>query len=113
MRCLLSLTAAALLVLFVLPGCASHAPAEGAESKTALNANAVPADTTGFSAGELRAANLLYSAKCVRCHKSYDPAAYSDAAWHAWMTKMGRKARLKPDEAAALARYLEAFRVPK
>jgi hypothetical protein len=110
---MLSPIVAALLALVVVPGCASHAPADGVESKAVLHADAVPPDTTGFSAGGLRAARSLYSAKCLRCHKSYDPAGYSDAAWRSWMAKMSRKARLKPDEAVLLERYLGAFRATK
>ena len=58
----------------------------------------------------LEAGQKLYTAKCARCHKFYDPAKYSDEAWHTWMEKMSRKAKLKADQKQILSEYLETFR---
>ena len=54
----------------------------------------------------------LYVNKCARCHKFYDPAGYDAAEWDSWMTKMSKKAKLKPEQTAVLAQYLAAFRTP-
>jgi mono/diheme cytochrome c family protein len=63
----------------------------------------------GNSAGQ-----KLYVAKCAKCHKFYDPAKYSDADWEMWMTKMGKKAKLKPDQQEDVSRYIaENLRNPK
>ncbi len=55
-------------------------------------------------------ARQLYSAKCSKCHRFYDPATYPEAKWRSWMTKMSKKAKLNPDQEDLLARYLELFR---
>ena len=58
-------------------------------------------------------AKKLYNTKCAKCHKFYDPAAYTDKEWADWMTKMNRKSKLKPEQAELLARYLETLRPGK
>ena len=68
------------------------------------------AGADGMSAAEIKEARKLHVAKCAKCHKLYDPAAYDDAEWSKWMTKMSRKSKLKPAQAELLARYLETFR---
>src|SRR5262249_13563450 len=74
-------------------------------------ASAAPAES---SSGPEGAARRLYVSKCARCHKFYDPARYSDQQWEDWMTKMSRKAKLKPDQQLLLSRYIEStLRHPK
>ena len=68
------------------------------------------AERAGMSSEAISQATKLYTLKCARCHKFYDPADYNDAAWQSWMAKMSKKARLKPDQEQLLSRYLEAFR---
>jgi hypothetical protein len=93
-----------------LAGCQSSAPSQG--TKPAWLPPTVPdtANIGDFTREELREAARLYTAKCARCHKFYDPAGYSDAEWRMWMNKMSRKARLKPEQSQLLSRYLETFR---
>jgi len=62
---------------------------------------------------ETAVARKLYVAKCAKCHKFYDPAKYSDEQWQIWMSKMSKKAKLKPAQEELLARYIEnTFRHP-
>ena len=68
------------------------------------------AGAAGLSSQQANQALNLYTAKCVRCHKSYDPTVYNDAKWSAWMSKMSKKARLTPEQDELLSRYLSAFR---
>ena len=63
-----------------------------------------------MSAAEIKEARKLHIAKCAKCHKLYDPAKYDDAEWSKWMTKMSKKAKLKPAQAELLARYLNTVR---
>ena len=63
-----------------------------------------------LSATELKDARKLYTAKCAKCHKFYDPAKYNDEEWRTWMRKMNKKAKLKEAQAELLGRYLETFR---
>jgi len=56
---------------------------------------------------ETAQARKLYVVKCAKCHKMYDPAKYSDEEWQKWMTKMTRKAKLRPEQAEMLSRYIE------
>ena len=81
------------VVLIALAGCS--APAGAADVSTA---------------NPLDAGRKLYVAKCARCHKLYDPNKYSDAAWDKWMAKMTRKAKLKPDQADLISRYVATLR---
>lgn len=59
---------------------------------------------------EIKKAQKLYVAKCAKCHKLYEPGNYTDAEWQSWMAKMTRKARLKPDQAKLLSRFLDENR---
>jgi hypothetical protein len=59
---------------------------------------------------ETKKAQKLYVAKCAKCHKLYEPGNYTDAEWQSWMAKMTRKARLKPDQAKLLSRFLDETR---
>lgn len=68
------------------------------------------ASSSGLTSDELERARQLSLVKCVRCHKLYNPARYSDAEWQSWMAKMGRKARLKSEDAELLSRYFNAYR---
>jgi len=99
----------AVMVAIGLAGCASTAPASRAESKPFLPP-AVGTNTMGLSAEELNQATQLYTIKCAKCHKFYNPADYNDPEWRTWMMKMSKKARLKPSQEQLLSRYLELFR---
>ena len=68
------------------------------------------ARAAGFSAQEVSDAGEIYAVKCAKCHKFYDPAAYSEIDWEMWMGKMRRKAKLKPEQDELLRRYLGEFR---
>ena|ERR1043165_6912319 len=103
----------AMLAVVGLTGCETSRPAVGIAPKPGQPINGDPASTTPLSAEERTEAIKVYTAKCARCHKFYDPAAYSDVEWRSWMTKMNRKARLKPDQAQLVSRYLETFRTEK
>jgi mono/diheme cytochrome c family protein len=75
---------------------------------------AVPAVAKDLSSNETAAGQKLYIAKCAKCHKFYDPAKYSEADWEMWMTKMSKKAKLKPAQEAELSRYIsQNLRPPK
>ena len=101
--------AAAVFVAVVLGGCAS-APFGSHAIVPAPAAAAAAAATAGMPPAEISRAADLYVLKCARCHKFHDPADYADAEWGTWMTKMSQKARLPAEDAALLARYLDASR---
>jgi len=93
-----------------LPGCQSSAPGGRTAGGAIPQLDAASASAAGLSVQEISDATKHYVAKCARCHKFYNPAEYGDAEWRSWMTKMSRKARVKPDQQELLSRYLEAFR---
>ena len=62
---------------------------------------------------ELVTARKIYDAKCVKCHRMYDPKDYSGEEWRLWMAKMSKKARLKPSQQGLLNRYWDAYRAEK
>ena len=102
---LAALTAAAGLV-----GCQSAAPGGSKSGGAAPVLDAGVASAAGLSDLQVSEANIIYTAKCARCHKFYDPAAYTEKEWNIWMKKMGKKSKLKPDQYDLLSRYLAAFR---
>src|SRR5438552_10278892 len=66
------------------------------------------------AADPLAEGRKLYVAKCAKCHKFYNPGNYSDQEWKIWMGKMSKKARLKPEQQAAVSEYVEkVLRAPK
>jgi hypothetical protein len=93
-----------------LAGCQSRTPGDRGGSDSMPQLTAVAASAAGFSAQEISAATSLYAIKCAKCHKFYDPMAYSDKDWEMWMSKMSRKAKLKPEQDTLLRRYLGEFR---
>ena len=95
------------VLMIVLAGCQT-APA----GPTTAPPPVPPGGADLISTNDAIAGRALYVNKCARCHKFYDPAKYNDADWNKWMTKMNRKAKLKPDQAALLSRYLDAYRQP-
>jgi mono/diheme cytochrome c family protein len=60
---------------------------------------------------DLAAGKKLYTAKCARCHKLYEPARYDDTTWKSWMHKMRNKAKLSDEQYARLSAYLQSLRV--
>src|SRR5881628_3078183 len=100
---LLAQTASAALVLALL-GCGTTGNSPAVLPPTPSGAESL------FSAAEIESARSLCLNKCVKCHKFYDPAKYSDEQWRKWMTKMSKKAKLEEAQAELLGRYLETFR---
>ena len=111
MRTVLCLIATALVGAIGLAGCESTSSAGRGALKPTLPPAARPSSAAGLSDEEIRQAVRLCAVKCARCHKLYDPAAYSEAEWKSWMAKMSKKARLKSDQEEMLTRYLNALRV--
>jgi hypothetical protein len=79
----------------------------------ALTVFADPAMTAGaadLSANQLAAARKLNTTKCAKCHKLYHPSDYSVPDWDAWMMKMAKKSKLKPEQTSLLIRYFDLRR---
>ena len=91
-------------------GCANPQRGGPPRRSPAFSPSAERIEGAGLTPDEGRQAKAIYNLKCARCHKFYDPAHYDDVEWRSWMTKMSRKARLKPDQDRLLSRYLDAFR---
>src|SRR6266404_2175046 len=66
-----------------------------------------PASATDTPGDPIAGGRKLYLAKCAKCHKFYDPAKYTDGEWAMWMEKMGKKAKLKPEQKQLLSRYID------
>jgi hypothetical protein len=105
--------AAILVAVFGELGCQGPTLPANAHRIRTLPFSAKPANTAGLSAQEINVGRKLFIAKCARCHPLYDPSPYSDVEWSRWMTKMSKKARLKPVQEDVLRRYLGAFRAPQ
>lgn len=72
-----------------------------------------PAGADELTPKEATAGRKVYVAKCAKCHKFYEPKAYTDADWRRWMDAMNRKAKLKPDDDKLLRRYLDEYRAER
>src|SRR5437762_337087 len=98
-----------------VPALAGRNPASGARGRgqwaTALVALLLPltasATANELSAKETGAAQKLYTLKCAKCHKFYDPKAYDQGEWDSWMRKMQKKSKLKPEQFDLLSRYID------
>lgn len=102
---LLALTSGAALVL-ALAGCTFP-------GGNPYGAPSPPPPSSGaplLSEQEIVSARKLHVAKCAKCHKFHNPAKYTDEEWRAWMRKMSRKSKLKPEQDELLSRYLALFR---
>ncbi|MBI5387974.1 MAG: hypothetical protein HZA90_25200 [Verrucomicrobia bacterium] len=75
-----------------------------------LAAASVAASAPDLSEKEQTAARKLYVAKCAKCHRFYEPTNYTEPNWQAWMGKMSRKSKLKPEQENLLTRFLNAYR---
>jgi hypothetical protein len=62
----------------------------------------------GFSEEVILASAQLFNSKCVRCHKAYDPARYSEDDWEIWFDKMAKKSKLDLDQKELISNYLQA-----
>lgn len=92
-------------------GCALSAERNSKRgSNAAPSLDSAAAQSAGFSIKDASAARKFYTTKCMRCHKSYEPADYPQPQWDSWMSKMSRKARLTPEQDSLLSRYLDAYR---
>lgn len=94
----------------VWAGCETSAPHGRTLGNAAPPLTPEAAGAAGLSVEQTNAAVQLYTAKCLRCHKAYDPAPYAEAEWRSWMGKMSKKARLTPEQSALVSRYLDAYR---
>src|SRR5258708_5027034 len=112
MRRLLFGCIAVLVALFGELGCQGPTPHSDAHRIRTLPLSAKPANTAGLSAAEINDGRKLFIAKCARCHPLYDPSPYSDMEWSRWLTKMSKKAHLKPQQQQLLSLYLAGFRTP-
>ena len=77
-------------------------------SVVVLGVAASAATPEDFAAGK-----KIYTGKCARCHKLYDPAKYDDKTWDSWMQKMKPKAKLNDDQYRQLSEYLSTLRPQK
>src|SRR5437899_2497763 len=105
---MVALVACALIFAPVARLTADPAPKPRAGAAPVVNEDL--ARQAGLSPREVSDAARLYTAKCMRCHKSYDPAAYPQPAWDGWMIKMRKKAHLAAGQEKLLSRYLGAYR---
>ena len=92
-----------------LVGCQSSAPS-GRTLDAVPRLDAAVASAIGLTTEQVSDATALYTVKCAKCHKFYDPTQYSQPEWDMWMQKMSRKSKLKPAQEELLARYLGAYR---
>ena len=100
----------ALVGISLSADCAAAGPSRNQTSPKAPVVSVEAAQTAGLSAQELSEATKLYTTKCMRCHKSYEPRVYEQSQWESWMGKMRKKAHLSPEQEKLLGRYLGAYR---
>src|ERR1043165_3512209 len=89
-------------------GVACQTPGDSVEGDK--SASTIPAAGPFAPAESVTAGRTVYLQKCARCHRFYDPAAYSEEDWSGWMRKMARKARLTPEQTTHVNQFLNSFR---
>jgi len=57
---------------------------------------------------ELAAGKSLYENSCARCHKLYEPKAYTKTEWTPILVKMGKKAKLDETQMASITNYIDS-----
>ena len=102
-------TIALAVALTAIAGCESSGPPRRTLDRVP-QLDAATANAAGLSVQQVNEANEIYTVKCAKKNKFYDPAQYSQMEWDEWMRKMSRKAKLKPAQQELLTRYLNAFR---
>ena len=104
----------ALPVILMTAGCATSPNPDNSNVPEA-RPNIVKERVIAFGWPHDRAshASSLYALKCGRCHKFYDPRAYSADDWDRWMVSMSKKSKLTENENELLSAYLAAARERK
>ncbi len=93
-----------------LASCASSPPKRQGPTGPLPTPSAEATQKVGLTPIQASTALKVYNSKCTRCHKSYDPHAYTIPQWESWMSKMSRKAHLDAEQQGLLVRYLQAVR---
>jgi len=71
---------------------------------------AFPAGAADLSTADLATARRIYTTKCAKCHKLYEPSRYTNEEWDVWMRKMVKKSKLKPDQSDLVLRYAQTLK---
>ncbi len=98
MHTAMRLRAALLSAILLLAGCVVAPPVTPAMLAT----------TRGASADALNRGRDLYGGRCTNCHSADPIHKYSLSRWREITEEMAPKAKLRPDEKAALLAYIEA-----
>ncbi len=95
-----SLPVAAALLLCVA-ACAGRIPHPGADDVTRAQQQ-----WPGTTRADLERGRELLIARCAGCHTLYEPSYLPAERWPALVDEMSERARLSPDEAELVTRYL-------
>lgn len=107
----ISISLCGLLAIGLLHGCASKKPAAPGESTppvavapptpTPPQPPVIAADSATLSEGK-----SLYENSCGRCHKLFEPSAFTKEKWEPILARMQKKARLSDEEMAKVNAYV-------
>jgi mono/diheme cytochrome c family protein len=92
-----------LVLMLVLPGCASFAPPPEVSPALIDNARSDHADTK-----ELAIGRNLFVTRCLECHTLPSVTKYSRNEWPHLVTRMSSRANLSASEQSAIVVYLRA-----
>src|SRR5262249_15973972 len=98
-----------LIVAAAIAGCRSPESHSSVPASAPLVGTDQVKAVAPLSPEQLPQAAQIYLNKCARCHKPYNPAAYSDSAWQQWVVKMNKKAHLNPEQQEVLVRYRQGL----
>lgn len=62
---------------------------------------------------EIKAGQVIYTTKCVRCHKAYNIEEFGEKKWLHEIDDMSPKAKLTPEEKLNLTKYILSYRETK
>jgi mono/diheme cytochrome c family protein len=99
-----------IVALTAAAGCATPrtAPAPGAISPDAVEM--AKTRWPGASAQTLEEGRGIFLSSCNKCHGYPDRSAYADEKWPGIIERMGKKAKLSPEQAQLVLRFIQATR---
>jgi DNA-directed RNA polymerase subunit RPC12/RpoP len=65
---------------------------------------------SGLGAKDIRKGREIYANRCSECHRFFDPASYAEEEWQNIIGKMRGKAKLNPNEAGEVDRFIRSIR---
>ena len=95
------------LILFCTLACNRQQATTGSVEPAPVNSTETPVNPE-VPAIDHTAVQALYTSKCGRCHKAYEPQSRNAGQWDYWLNRMKSAAKLTEAETADIRAFLQA-----